>query len=513
MNKRLTVACLPCLAFFFGVPDVQSQLRVVTYNTNTFDTEIGNSDIRTVRDEANIVLQAIGEESVNGIARPADIILLQEQQQLDTTTQDLVNRLNSIYASQGITYARGFQIADTTTGDSTGSPNAAEIRQGVIYRTDSVQLISEDSFGDLSGGTISQPRENLLHRFRPVGYGADADLYIFNVHFEAGDANEDLAGRETAAREIREYIDSNNLGSRNVIVAGDLNVDSTFESSGVSTFGGASALDILAADGEGRVLDPLFPNGEEINFRIYDSGVPNTQAGVDLAPFLTQSPSAQGGALVGGGIDDRFDFILQSDELLDGEGVSSIDGSLRSFGNNGSTPNGAINDRNTISINGLSSFTTDEVLDALEAASDHLPVITDFQLPAVLEALLVGEVPQTVDQDEVVSLEITIRNAAEVAVAIGADELDFSFIATGDVFGSGSGTDAALGGSQSGLVGLDTSELGLREGLITVTSDSFGVANGLIEIPVLFQVVPVPEPTSLAILGVGGLWVMSRRRA
>ncbi len=511
---RCFLACLVVvLIFTFEVMPAVAQLRIVTYNTNTFGTEVGSSNVRTVRPSADIVFQAIGEESVNGIAKPADIILLQEQQQPDTTTQNLVQRLNAIYASQGITYARGFRVGNSTSGSGNGTPNAGELRQSVAYRTDTVSLIGETSFGDLSGGLISQPRETLLHQFRPVGYGADADLYIFNSHFEAGDEVEDLAGRETEARQIRSYIDNNNLGNRNVIVAGDLNVDSNFESSGIAEFGGRSALQILAASGSGRVLDPLFPNGERVDFQIYNAGVTNTPFGVDLAPFLTQSPSGGAGPLIGGGIDDRFDFILQSDEVLDGEGVASINGSLRTFGNNGSTGNDQINDGNTIRINGLNTFTTAQVLDALESASDHLPVVMDFQVPSVLEAMLVDTIPAEVTQGDFVELEVNIRNAADVLVSIGADELEFDLTTSGDLFGSASGVDFALGGVFSTLISLDTSQRGLRQGTIRVTSNSPSVANGQVLIPVSFTVVAIPEPSTLAAIAfIGTLAVWRRKR-
>ncbi|MEM6689240.1 MAG: hypothetical protein AAF664_07440, partial [Planctomycetota bacterium] len=145
-NTPLTRIFALTLALFCG-SNAWAQLRIVTYNTNTFGTEVGSSNIRNARPEVDVVLQAIGEEVVNGIARPADIILLQEQQQPDTTTQNLVGRLNSIYASHGITYARGFEVGNTTSGNGLGTPNSSEIRQSVIYRTDSVSLISEDSFG------------------------------------------------------------------------------------------------------------------------------------------------------------------------------------------------------------------------------------------------------------------------------------------------------------------------------------------------------------------------------
>ncbi|MEM8782226.1 MAG: hypothetical protein AAGE65_05145 [Planctomycetota bacterium] len=497
------------------------QLRVVTYNTNTFGTEGFvpelPSSFRTVRPEADVVFQAIGEEAVNGIARPADIILLQEQQQVGSTTENLLQRLNAIYADQGIVYARG-QLNPGITGDpgpglgtGPGAFDTSEIRQGFLYRTDSVELIDESFFGGISGPT--QPRATQFIQFRPVGFGPEADLFVFNVHFEAGDGlgfGDDLFARESEATDIRDFISANGLGSSNVIVAGDLNVDSNFETSGVTTFDGRSALQILAdgTDESGRVLDPLFPNGELVDFQIFSPGVPNTQFGVDLGPFLTQSPSDGAGPLTGGGIDDRFDFILQSDELLDGEGVASIPGTLRSFGNNGSTPNDQINDGNTIQIAGLTSFTTAEALDALEAASDHLPVVEDFQLPATLEAELLSAVPVEVTQGDAVSLDLAIFNATDVSVAIGADELDFELTTEGDVFGAASGTDAALGEAFLASVQLNTNELGSRSGVITVTSDSPAVANGRVTIPVSFTV--VPEPGVLGVLT--GLGVLGLRR-
>jgi len=493
--------------------DASAQLRIVTYNTNTFGTEANGSDVRTIRDEADIVIQAIGEEVVNGFARPADIIMLQEQQRPNTTTQDFVNRLNNIYNGQGITYARGFQVGQTIIDTPDGSLSSNEIRQSVVYRTDSVSLISEDSFGALNGTTLRQPRETLMHQFRPVGYGASADLFVFNGHWKASDGNANEAQRETEADQIRNYIDSNGLGNRNVIVGGDFNVSDNFSNSGNSAFNGQSALEILSAAGPGRVLDPLFPDNESVNFSIYDSGVPNTVNGVDLASFLTQSPSGQGGALVGGGIDDRFDFLLNSDELLDDEGVSVINGSLRTFGNNGSTGNTQINDGNTIEFDGVTSFTDQEVLDALEAASDHLPVVQDFQIPSVLEAQLVGTIPTTVEQGSAVDLLLAIRNAADVLLPQGADELDFQFSTMGDLFGSETGVDDALGSVFNGIVSLDTTQLGTRSGVITVSSNSQDVANGLFSIPVSFEVVAaIPEPGSITLTALIGVALATRRR-
>ncbi|MEO0479660.1 MAG: hypothetical protein AAF196_09290 [Planctomycetota bacterium] len=459
-----------------------AQLRIVTYNTNTFGTEPPGSSLRPPRAGVELVIRAIGEEVVAGIRRPADIILLQEQQQPDTTTQILVNSLNAAYQADGITYARGFEVGTTTGGSGLGPPNSSEIRQAVIYRTDTVELIDEDSFGSISG--TNQPRETMLHHFRPVGYGASADLFVFNSHFEAGDSTGfggDRFARESESTDIRNFITASGLGLRNVMLAGDLNVDSNFELSGTPNFGGRSSLQILSdgSDASGRLLDPLFPAGGDVTFRNNSS----------LADQLTQSPSGGAGALVGGGIDDRFDFLLQSDELLDSEGLASIPGTYRVFGNNGSTFNDQINDGNTIQLAGLTSFSTAEVLNALESASDHLPVVQDFQLPGILSAEL-GTMPPTLAQGETFNLEIDITNAAPVETSNGADELEYTVSALGAASGAASGTAMAATPAQTVTLTLDTSSLGSQTALAIVATTSQQAENASIALPIAFEVVP-----------------------
>ncbi|MEL7087301.1 MAG: hypothetical protein AAGL98_02485 [Planctomycetota bacterium] len=490
MNSRCTRGLAAGSVLLFAV-SAQAQLRVVTYNTNTFQPGTPNGVQRFTQPEVDTVIRAIGEETVNGISRAPDILLFQEHQRPNTTTQNLVDRLNAIYGS-GF-YARGFETGFTSGGSGTGTLSGREIRPTAIYRTDSVELISEDSFGFVSGST--QPRETLQYQFRPVGYGAEADFYVVNSHFKAGDSSSDLDRRFAEAVNLRDRADSFGAGA-NVIAVGDLNVDSSFEESFVRLYeepGTFIANDVFTGEvggarpfsttvdrtlGDGQLFDPIDEPGVwNNNFAFRD--------------IHTQSPFNSGDSnspFTGGGIDDRFDFILTSGELLDDDGLAIIDGSYRAFGNNGSTYNDAINDGNTITINGLTSFTTDQVLDALAVASDHLPVVADFQLPAVLAAAA-DAAPATLRVGEDFDLGVTIANAADVLTVNGADELDYTLSVTGDLLGSASGTDAALGGGVLEFVGLDTATPGLKSGVITVATSSQGAANSLINLPISFEVI------------------------
>jgi len=178
-------------------------------------------------------------------------------------------------------------------------------------------------------------------------------------------------------------------------------------------------------------------------------------------------------------MDDRFDFQLVTGDFLDGEGLDFIAGSYRAFGNNG-----------THALNGdISSGTgaAPAVLSALMTASDHLPVVADYQLPAVLDVVK-ASIPTMLQLGKVFRLSVTISNAAEALVPIGADELDDTLTASGDLIGTFTGTDAALGSGNEHLVTFDASTPGAKSGMITVPSTSQLAANGLVEIPIGFEV-------------------------
>ncbi len=66
-----------------------AQLRVVSYNTAAGGPNPGLAT----------VLEAIGNDTKNGIAKPIDVLALQEQASWSTTTQQIVDILNGIYGT------------------------------------------------------------------------------------------------------------------------------------------------------------------------------------------------------------------------------------------------------------------------------------------------------------------------------------------------------------------------------------------------------------------------------
>lgn len=455
---RMTAASLcAALALCCCAASARAQLRVVTYNTSG-DPRAG----------MNIVLTAIGEELKNGIAKPIDVLLLQEQSRSAglPDTQAFVTILNSIYAGTGVTYARGNAIGG---GDTT---------QTIVYRTNTVQLQSEQAFGVL--GTSAQPRQTMRFKLRPVGYDDAASFYIYNSHYKASQGTDSGAALSNAQRRLVEATairdDSDALGNGvHAIYAGDHNFYD-FDSS-------EPAFGELTSAGNGQAVDPINRIGKWSNSSSY-------------ADVHTQSPTTTSryGGQVTGGMDDRFDFQLVTSELTDGEGMSYLSGSYHTFGNNGSTYNGNIDDAsNTYSFSGVTSYTKSQVLGALASVSDHLPVVADYQIPARMGVQL-ATVPPIVTMGASISLGVTVSNIASVVAAIGADELDYTLSVSGDLFGGASGIDFALGGGNLHQVTLNTSMAGMKSGVITISSSSQGAANALQTFPINFEVVSLSQP-------------------
>jgi hypothetical protein len=439
-RQILTAVALAGAVVIACCPAVNAQLRIVSYNTLTG----ANPGVQTARPAAATVLEAIGLQAVNGIAKPIDVLLLQEQFTTEISTQSFVDVLNAIYGP-GV-YARSTINALTSDFERRGGGPA------MVYNTQTVQLIAESRFGVVNGS--NQARSTLRYQLRPVGYDSSADFYAYNNHYKAGDAPSDRNRREIEATSLRN--NANALGEgAHLIFAGDYNIQSS----------GEAMFQTLVAPGAGQAHDPLNASGSP--------GSPVTwRDNAAYKSIHTQDPD--------GPLDDRFDFQLVSDEMLDGEGLSLIPNSYRAFGNNGTHAlNGAITTGNGASAT---------VLNALRQNSDHLPVVADYQLPAKMGVEL-SAIPSLVTLGSSVSLDVTISNIANVVAPIGADELDYTLTVSGDLFGGASGVDFALGGGNIHQVTLDAASPGLKSGVITVTSSSQGAANALQSFLVNFEVV------------------------
>ncbi len=176
-------------------------------------------------------------------------------------------------------------------------------------------------------------------------------LHVFGVHLKAssGSANEIKRAAEVA---VIRAITNQLPDSTNFLICGDFNIYGSNE---------AAYQDLLTDN-----------PGDDGNFVdiINISGIWNNAS---YAQYHTQSPRTtqfNGGAH--GGMDDRFDLILMSNELKSASGISYKAGSMYAFGNDGLHYNMAITDAPNNNQYNLSMRT------ALHQASDHLPVVATF---------------------------------------------------------------------------------------------------------------------------------------
>lgn len=315
------------------VPSVD--LRIATYN-------IGKG----VRTGMETVLRAMGDQVVNGVSRPIDILAIQEVDPSLTYAQGVANLLNGIYGTGSYSYSTVAGAGDTT--------------QALVYRTSTVQLLSTTPIGTVS--STGMARQAMRFHVRPVGFGTTNDIYIYNSHTKASSGTENQSRRNVEAQIIRADADALGNGA-NVIYVGDLNLYSNAEPAYVT----------FTSSGAGQAVDPL------------GSG---NWTGSSNAWKHTQSPAvtAAYGGQVTGGVDDRFDFQLVSGEFYDGVGIDIVASTYRVLGNNGTTYDKAIKDAtNTWSWTAVagSPVTRTALLNALASITDHLPVLADYDIITV----------------------------------------------------------------------------------------------------------------------------------
>lgn len=262
----------------------------------------------------------------------ADVILVNEL--TNETGADLI--LNNALNVFGTT---GYQRAAFTNGPSTNNM--------LFYNSEKLVLHSQ--------WYIITPlryiNEYVLYYkpdYPPQG-GDTTFLYFYVAHLKAN--SEDSLQRLAEVNAFRQRLD-NLPNAENIFFGGDLNLYTSSE----------PAYQALINSGYYVLNDPLPAGNWHLN-PVFSHI--HTQS--------TRTVSFGGGAT--GGLDDRFDFILFSDDVLTGEnGVNYIPNSCIAFGNDGNHFNNALIDLP------LNPNIPDSVTYALYYMSDHLPVICDIRV-------------------------------------------------------------------------------------------------------------------------------------
>jgi endonuclease/exonuclease/phosphatase family metal-dependent hydrolase len=222
-----------------------------------------------------------------------------------------------------------------------GSSNDIWQDIGVFYKAQEFKPLSVKEI-DIADGYVRDALEVKLE-YQPV----QDTITVYGVHFKAGNSNENADRRSSEAIKLRSYC--NRLPDNTpFLIAGDYNLYSSSE-------GGWQKLTESQNDNSGRVYDPIDKAGDWHENPSYSA-------------IHTQSTRYNQG-----GLDDRFDFILISNSIRLKNSFNYIEGSYKSYGNDGQHLNSSVN-------YGGNRVVRDEVADALYNASDHLPVYADFKI-------------------------------------------------------------------------------------------------------------------------------------
>ena len=310
--------------------------------------------------------------------------------------------------------------------------NGPDTDNACFYKPD---VLDSLDYGYLDTGV----RYTMWYKFRPVGYdSAEAEFVIFSTHLKAGSTSGDQADRLDQTTIIRNYCNSYPADS-NFMVTGDFNIRSSTEGSYQMLIG-------YQADNDGRSKDPINTGG-------------TWHDNYSLRHTHTQSPRVDGGSGSGGGMDDRFDFVLVSYALDDDDGLSYVDYSYVAYGNDSQRFNLDIN-------NPTNTIVSAEVADALFTAADHIPVFLELQLPAKIEAAA------AIDFGDYI-----VGTAAEEILTVGnvpaapAEDLTYSMTTPSDFGAPGGSFVLAAEVDNDHTITMDTDSAANRVGSLEISSN------------------------------------------
>jgi hypothetical protein len=334
---RSLPAAVVLAALTWAAAPAGAQLRVATWNISNY---AGGRD-------QELQTSVYGVNPDNDLSMVPDVLLAQE---ILTATAlfDLRDILNDAPGSPG-----DWATAPFVDGNDTDS--------GLLYRTGAVQFLGL-TVVSVGGPSPNHPRNVMRYDLLVLGQPAElGTIACYSSHMKAGAASQDKDRRELEANAIRD--DAAALPADwHFLLGGDFNIQSSTETAYQVLIGSGDA-------GAGRFLDPIKrPGGwnDDPLFRFVH----------------TQDPSGNGG------MDDRYDQILVSVNLVNGGGVEYVGNNLPYSGSTWDDPNHSYrcwgNDGSSFNVglridgNTMVGPVIAQALVDVAAGGGHLPVYLDM---------------------------------------------------------------------------------------------------------------------------------------
>ncbi len=225
--------------------------------------------------------------------------------------------------------------------------NSNKLMQSVIYNQDKLTLI-EDGF------VQTGVRDHNIYKFMvndpEIDNHQDSTfVYVISSHLKASQGQSNVDSRLAMTQLLMNYLDQNVEPDAYIIFGGDFNVYTSNE----------PAYQLMLNGNEGGMYfaDPISTPG-------------NWHLNATFAPIHTQSTRTfqVNGDGAGGGLDDRFDFVMLTPNMLEPSArLRFVNGTYENIGNSGNCFNQLLT---SCTGGGVPQF----IRHALWQMSDHLPV-------------------------------------------------------------------------------------------------------------------------------------------
>ncbi len=326
MNKRVVITLIT-VCLFANALFSQENIKMMFYNVLNYPLQQPASRIQDLgviiddyRPDVFMICELNNEEGANNI----------------------LNVMEAINAD----YKRAvFQL--NTSDDNLGDQNDL---QNMLYY-DSSKFILENQF---IVTTTYRDFNHYVLKLKTANIDIDPkylDVFITHLKSSSGTANQQL--RLDMVNDFVAYLETL-PSSSNVVFGGDLNLYTSSE---------PAFQELIDATNNITFVDPAERVGSWSNNTNY----------LDVFTQSTRTASGLGGAT--GGFDDRFDFILTSENMLTNSDLYFVPNSYQVYGNN-NNPNCYNQEINSIDCDGAEFSST--IRDALYVMSDHLPVTIEL---------------------------------------------------------------------------------------------------------------------------------------